>query len=534
LIPTLTGPAIFAAVAAAAAIALGLLVTSPMLLLAGHAALAALALAYLASLPKVLAVRKERLEFVWRLPPLAKGVVLPGVPFRVRCRLRNKTSLHVRRATLGVFASAGLEVLLPEKAAISAAPGQRVDFELEVKARAAGRHFLHGLTLLLNDRFGLIQLHLYFPTTLSLSAFPRPAAGRRLPGRPMTGSPLDRAGRHFLSLHGSGTELKEIRQHHSGDPFRSIDWKATARTGRLMVRQMESEIQATHTIILDASATMRSGPLGQRKLDYAVEAASAFARLAIERNDRVGLVAFDTRLVARIPPAEGRAQLLRISDALVGLFSVVDEDLTDLTDAELVEAVAAHLRQQEGFDLRRTPGAAWPYDVDAMVRKIRHLLGPPRKADRELATNEHMAELRRYCRARGLPIPYRGGASFGEKAQGLCAAFEQLGQGRQHIHSILLISDFEGFQSWERIERALKKLGAPRRPMLAIAPFAPSFARPVSEPLAEEVRALLELEETRRLQVTRRRLSRFGARLIVAAPEDMPALLYTRAAAIRH
>lgn len=533
MIPTLTRPALVAALAAAIAVALGLIVGSPLLLFAGQAALGGLTLAYLVALPKVLAVRKERLEFVWRLPALAKGVVLPGVPFAVRCRLRNRTSLHVHRAELGVFSSAGLDVELPEGSSLAAAPGQRVDFELNVHARSAGRHFLHGLTLLLHDRFGLIQIHLYFPTTLSLSAFPRPAAGRRLPGRPLTGSPLDRAGRHFLSLHGSGTELKEIRQHRSGDPFRSIDWKATARSGRLMVRQMESEIQATHTIILDASATMRAGPLGQRKLDYAVEAASAFARLAIQRNDRVGLVVFDTRIVARVSPGEGRAHLLRISDALIGLFDPVDEDLTDLTDAELVEAVASHLRQQEGFALDRISGGAWPYDVDAMVRKIGHILGKPRKVDRELAANAHMAELRRYCRARGLPIPYRGGAAFGEKTNGLCAAMEGLGLGRQYVHSLLLISDFEGLQSWERIERALRRLGAPRRPMLAIAPFAPHFARPLSEPLAEEVRDLLELEEARRLEMTRRRLSRYRAHLIVAAPEDMPALLYARAAAAR-
>lgn len=533
MIPTLTRPALLAALTAGAALAMGLLLSSATLTFAGQATLAVLSVAYLAALPKVRIVRKERLEFVWRLPALAKGVVTPGVSFQLRCRLRNKTSLHIKRGQLGIFASPGLEVRLREGATISARPGQRVDFEVEVEAKAVGRHFLHGLTLLLVDRFGLVQLHLYFPSTLSISAFPRPAAGRRLPGRPLTGSPLDRAGRHFLALHGSGTELKEIRQHRSGDPFRAIDWKATARTGQLMVRQMESEIQATHYIIVDASATMRPGEHGRRKLDYAVEAASAFTRLAIGRNDRVGLVAFDTRVIAHVPPGEGRAHALLISEALIGLFNRVDEDLTDLTDAELVEAVAAHLRQQEGINLKRTPGGPWPYDVDAMVGKIRRLLGKPHKRDRDLATNKQMAEIRRYCRARGLPIPYRGGSTFGEKTDGLYQALTAIKKSRQFVHDLLLVSDLEGFQSWSRIERALRTLGAPKRPMLAVVPFAPNFARPASEPLAEEVRGLLELEERRRLDVARRRLSRYGARLIVAAPEDMPALLYARAAAWR-
>lgn len=533
MIPTLTRPALYVALTAAVTVAIGLALASTALLLAGQLALAAVVIAYLTSLPAVRAVRRERLEFVWRLPALASGVVTPGVPIRVRCRLRNKTSLNLRRARLGVFASGGLEVRLDQDATITVKAGEQVDFEVEVEARAAGRHFLHGLTLLMIDRFGLIQLHLYFPTLLSISAFPRPAAGRRLPGRPLTGSPLDRAGRHFLSLHGSGTELKEIRQHRPGDPFRTIDWKATARTGRLMVRQMESEIQATHYIIVDASATMRSGEHGGRKLDYAVEAASAFARMAIGRADRVGLIAFDTRVVAHIEPGEGRTHLLRISEALIGLFDPVDEDLTDLTDAELVEAVAAHMRQQEGFSPPRTPNAPWPYDVDAMSRKVQHLLGKPRKVDRDLATNRQMSELRRYCRARGLPVPYRGAAAHGEKTRGLCLGLEATGRSRQFVHSLLLVSDLEGLQDWDKVERSLRKLGAPKRPLLAIVPFAPLFARPVSEPLAEEVRSLLELEERRRLDIARRRLSRYGAHLIIAAPEDMPALLYARAAAGR-
>lgn len=533
MIPTLTRPALYAVIAAAAAVVMGLAVASPPLLLAGQAGLALVSLAYLAALPAARLVRKERLEFAWRLPPLASGVVTPGVPFKLRCRLRNQTALSLRHARIGVFTSPGLKVALDREAEISIRSGEQLDFEIEARALSAGRHFFHGVTLLMTDRFGLIQTHLYFPSTMQLSAFPRPAAGRRLPGRPLTGSPLDRAGRHFLSLHGSGTELKEIRQHRSGDPFRSIDWKATARTGRLMVRQMDSEIQATHYIVLDASATMRPGRPGERKLDYGVEAASAFARLALGRNDRVGLIAFDSRIVAHLPPGEGRTHWLRMTERLIGLFDRVDEDLTDLTDVELVEAVASHLRQQQGIALPRLHGANWPYDLDLMVKHVRRLLGTPTKADRELAGSEQMAELRRYCRARGLPIPYRGGSTFTEKSQGLAEALAAIGGSRQSVHSLLLVSDLEGLTAWDQIERGLRLAGTRTRPLLVIVPFAPHFVRPTSEPLDEQVRGLLELEERRRLNQTRRRLARHGGRIIVAAPEDMPALLYARAAAWR-
>ena len=91
MIPTLTRPALIAAIAAALVLVTGWTLASPLLSMAGQLALAGLALAYLAALPKVRAVRKERLEFVWRLPSLAKGVVTPGVPVKVKCRLRHRT-----------------------------------------------------------------------------------------------------------------------------------------------------------------------------------------------------------------------------------------------------------------------------------------------------------------------------------------------------------------------------------------------------------------------------------------------------------
>lgn len=533
MIPTLTRSGLFVAIVASAAVVVGLALSSWALMAAGQLALAALVAAFVTALPTVHAVRHERLEFVWRLPRAGLGSLSPGAPVAIRCRLRNRTSRGFRDARLAVFASAGLEVDLPVGAAISARPGEEVDFAFEVRPRSAGRHFLHGLTLLIVDRAGLVQVHLYFPSTMALAVFPRPAAGRHMPGRPLTGSPLDRAGRHFLRLGGSGTELREIREHRPGDAFRTIDWKATARTGHLMVRQMESEVQGTHVVLLDASATMRAGEHGRRKLDYGVEAASAFARLATERNDRVGLVAFDTRVLAEVEPGEGHAHFLRVQELLVGLFDPVDEDLTDLTDGELVEAVVAHLRHQEGFTLPATREGPYPVDLSALAERAGAAAGPPRRRDRPPARDPRLAELRRYCRERGVPIPYRSDSGFGAKAAGLSAAIEAAAKFRGWVHSLLVVSDLESLGSWEGIDRAFRRLGAGRKPTLVVVPFAPLFVAPTASPQEKRVRTLLTLEEHRRLGDARRRLARHGARVVVASPEDMPALLYARAAARR-
>ena len=141
-----------------------------------------------------------------------------------------------------------------------------------------------------------------------------------------------------------------------------------------------------------------------------------------------------------------------------------------------------------------------------------------------------MAELRRYCRDRGVPVPYRSDAGFGEKAGGLAAALREVACSRERVHSLLLVSDLEAFTGWEPVERALGQLETRRRPLLVVVPFAPLFLAPTEDEREKRVRALLAMEERRRLDDARRRLARHGARVVVASPEEMPALLYARAA----
>src|SRR5207245_762676 len=81
------------------------------------------------------------------------------------------------------------------------------------------------------------------------------------------------------------------------DPFKQIAWKATARTGKLMVRDLDRETMVTHWLLVDVGGTMRDGRPGQARLDLAVDVAAAYARGALEAGDRVALVTFDGRIV---------------------------------------------------------------------------------------------------------------------------------------------------------------------------------------------------------------------------------------------
>ena len=122
-------------------------------------------------------------------------------------------------------------------------------------------------------------------------------------------STLVDAGLRRLRMRGAGTEFESLRDYGAGDAFRQVDWKATARRGRLTVAQYEAERSQNVVIALDCGRLMtpRLGPA--RKFDYALTAALSIARVAQAADDNVGLVAFATRPLVSIAPRRGAAHV---------------------------------------------------------------------------------------------------------------------------------------------------------------------------------------------------------------------------------
>jgi uncharacterized protein (DUF58 family) len=129
---------------------------------------------------------------------------------------------------------------------------------------------------------------------------------------------------------GDGLEFESLRDYVIGDEPRRIDWRATARRGRPIVRTHRHEESRTILIALDRSRLMgaraphpeeRDVPEGfsSTKLDHAIDAALALAFASLAAGDRIGLVVFDRTIVGQIAPVAHRASLGLFVDALSGV-----------------------------------------------------------------------------------------------------------------------------------------------------------------------------------------------------------------------
>jgi uncharacterized protein (DUF58 family) len=138
---------------------------------------------------------------------------------------------------------------------------------------------------------------------------------------------------------GIGTEFSELKEYNIGDDPRSIDWKATARRNRPLIRVLEPEQEQTVIILLDRGRLMTANIQGYKRFDLGLNATLSLALAATQRGDRVGVGVFDRYLTSWIPPQRGQAHFARILDR-------VSRIQPELLEPDYLGAVTNIIKQQ--------------------------------------------------------------------------------------------------------------------------------------------------------------------------------------------
>jgi uncharacterized protein (DUF58 family) len=124
---------------------------------------------------------------------------------------------------------------------------------------------------------------------------------------------------------GGGTEFEQLREWTPDDEFRRVDWAATARTNKPIVRTYRAERNQTVIVLLDNGRVMAGQVAGVPRVEHAMDALMAITTVATRLGDRCGMVAFDTEVRAVVPPAKHRNQLGRVIEAIYELEPLLAE-----------------------------------------------------------------------------------------------------------------------------------------------------------------------------------------------------------------
>ncbi|MES1254265.1 MAG: DUF58 domain-containing protein [Acidobacteriota bacterium] len=110
-------------------------------------------------------------------------------------------------------------------------------------------------------------------------------------------------GLHRAPYFGASIDFAEHRGYVPGDDIRRVDWRLYARTDRYYVNQYEADTNTNFCILLDVSKSMGFASRGVSKLEYSSYLAACLAYLAHRQRDRVGIITFDSEVVAHVPPS---------------------------------------------------------------------------------------------------------------------------------------------------------------------------------------------------------------------------------------
>jgi uncharacterized protein (DUF58 family) len=219
---------------------------------------------------------------------------------------------------------------LGEPRVLSIAAGDAAATSFELQAQRLGQHAWPSLPARVLGPLSLA----WWSRQLAIAAAPRvaPDSLREFQQRARGMS----AGMRARRVRGVGAELYNIRDYRPGDPLNRIDWKVSARAGRLATREYSDDQHLDIVVAIDAGrlSRIRAGQLDRIGL-YA-NVAARFAQLAIAQDDRIGFYLFADRGLAFSPPQRGLAAVAQLRGALEQLHS-------ELTEPDPL-AAALHLR----------------------------------------------------------------------------------------------------------------------------------------------------------------------------------------------
>jgi len=183
---------------------------------------------------------------------------------------------------------------------------------------------------------------------------------------------LHTAGVRVLRQRGESRAFAGLREYAVGDDPRHIDWKATARRRKHMVREFTIEQSQTIFTLVESGRAMTQLAGEFSRLEHALSAALVLTDVAATSGDRVGTMVFDQDVRAFVPPSRGDAALRLVRNALIPVTATMAEPdyagafrylatrqrrralivfFTDVIDERASRALVAHVTRSAGRHL---------------------------------------------------------------------------------------------------------------------------------------------------------------------------------------
>lgn len=238
-----------------------------------------------------------------------------GEPVRVRLEIGN-------RGRLPIFLPEVVDLFAPDRtphqeafAPVRLDPGKLCYRHYTGKCfRRRGTYTLGPMTLRVSDPLGLFFLEKRVDARQEFYVYPGTFP---IPDFPQVGQKaVFSTGYDVIPRSGQSQLYMGTREYRRGDEMRTVDWRATARFGRMIVKEYETDVEPEATIFLDLDAAHAQG-MGQRStLEAGVKIAASLALKIVQSRAYLQFVALGSRY-HYLPFGAGEGHLIRLLDLLV-------------------------------------------------------------------------------------------------------------------------------------------------------------------------------------------------------------------------
>lgn len=181
--------------------------------------------------------------------------------------------------------------------AVAVARGERVIVSYAVTPQKRGELFFAPVELRVKSRWHLLELKRRIGAMQAVRAYPNFAAVARYAWL-AADRRLTEIGIKTYAQRGEGTDFKELTEYRPGESLRHIDWKATLKLQRPIVREFQDERDQNVVFLLDCGRRMRADETGAEGVpalshfDHALNAVMLLAYVALKQGDAVGALTF--------------------------------------------------------------------------------------------------------------------------------------------------------------------------------------------------------------------------------------------------
>ena len=193
--------------------------------------------------------------------------------------------------------------------------GQSCNIEYKLKPLERGQYDFGDTNLYISSLLGLLARRFTAPTAITVPVYPSYIQLKKQQLVSMTAMLKEHGGRRIRKV-GQSMEFEQIKEYVTGDDVRTLNWKATARKGSLMINRFADEKSQQVYCIIDKGRLMKMPFNGLTLLDYAINSTLVMSHVCLQKQDRVGLITFAEKMGTVIAADRKPVQREHILEAL--------------------------------------------------------------------------------------------------------------------------------------------------------------------------------------------------------------------------